>query len=119
MPLNEKSYIALLGSKKAQMVFVDPPYNVPIVGNVSGLGKNKHREFAMASGEIEMSQSQFIGFLKVICHRLYTLAPTLQFTSSAWIGDTCAKCWKQAKPDIRTEKSLCLDQNQRWDGVSL
>ena len=35
----------LLGRKKAQMVFIDPPYNVPIDGNVCGSGSIKHREF--------------------------------------------------------------------------
>ena len=34
------------------MVFTDPPYNVPIKGHVSGLGRIQHREFAMASGEM-------------------------------------------------------------------
>ena len=43
------------------MVFTDPPYNVPIDGHVSGLGAVKHRDFAMASGE--MSQAEFTGFL--------------------------------------------------------
>jgi DNA modification methylase len=33
----------------AAMVFTDPPYNVAIEGNVSGLGAVRHREFAMAS----------------------------------------------------------------------
>jgi ParB-like chromosome segregation protein Spo0J len=60
--LSKDSYVRLLGSNKAQMVFTDPPYNVPVVGHVSGLGKIKHREFAMASGE--MSQGEFIKFLK-------------------------------------------------------
>ena len=41
------TYETLLGDLKAQMVFSDPPYNVPIEGHVSGLGKVKHREFAM------------------------------------------------------------------------
>jgi DNA modification methylase len=45
----------------ADLIFTDPPYNVPINGHVSGLGKNKHREFAMASGE--MSEADFISFL--------------------------------------------------------
>ena len=49
--LNRDSYVNLLGSQRAQMVFTDPPYNVEIAGNVSGLGRVKHREFAMASGE--------------------------------------------------------------------
>ncbi len=36
--------------------------------NVSGLGKRKHREFAMASGE--MSQSEFTQFLKTAFEQL-------------------------------------------------
>ena len=47
------AYARLLDGAKAQMVFTDPPYNVPIDGHVSGLGKVRHRKFAMASGEIE------------------------------------------------------------------
>jgi len=43
------------------MVITDAPYNVVINGNVSGLGRTQHREFAMASGE--MSPFQFIAFL--------------------------------------------------------
>ena len=52
----------LMDGKHAQMVFTDPPYNVPIDGHVSGLGKVKHREFAQASGE--MTKAQFVAFLK-------------------------------------------------------
>ena len=54
-------YEALLGSDRAQIVIADPPYNVPIDGYVGGLGKHKHREFAMASGE--MTSAQFTAFL--------------------------------------------------------
>jgi DNA modification methylase len=43
------------------LIFTDPPYNVPIDGNVGGLGSIKHREFAFASGE--MSSEQFTEFL--------------------------------------------------------
>ena len=46
---------------RAHAVFSDPPYNVRIDGNVSGLGTVRHREFAMASGE--MTQAEFTGFL--------------------------------------------------------
>jgi DNA modification methylase len=46
------------------LVFSDPPYNVPIAGHVGGLGSVQHREFAMASGE--MSQKEFTGFLKTV-----------------------------------------------------
>ncbi len=43
------------------MVFTDPPYNVPIVGHVSGKGRARHREFHEASGE--MTRSGFTAFL--------------------------------------------------------
>src|SRR6202158_2452086 len=66
--LNKNSYVTLLGTHKAQMVFTDPPYNVAIAGNVSGLGKVKHREFAMASGE--MSADDFTKFLGAAFIRL-------------------------------------------------
>jgi ParB-like chromosome segregation protein Spo0J len=42
----------LMGERRAAVVFADPPYNVKIGGHVSGLGKIVHREFAMASGEM-------------------------------------------------------------------
>ncbi len=51
----------LMGTEAAQMMFTDPPYNVRIDGHVSGLGSQRHREFAMASGE--MSREQFTAFL--------------------------------------------------------
>jgi DNA modification methylase len=51
----------LMGGRKADMVFTDPPYNVRIAGNVCGLGRIKHREFSEASGE--MSREQFTAFL--------------------------------------------------------
>ena len=55
------TYARLLDGAEAQMVFTDPPYNVPIGGHVTGLGKVKHREFAMAAGE--MTEDQFTAFL--------------------------------------------------------
>ena len=56
------AYVRLLGNARADLVFTDPPYNVAIDGNVTGLGKVKHAEFAMASGE--MSEDEFTGFLQ-------------------------------------------------------
>lgn len=58
------TYAALMGEDRARMVFSDPPYNVPIAGHVSGLGKIRHREFAMASGE--MSRDGFTDFLTTV-----------------------------------------------------
>jgi hypothetical protein len=46
--LDGEAYSALLGEEKAAGVFTDPPYDVKIKGNVSGLGGTVHREFVMA-----------------------------------------------------------------------
>ena len=43
----------LMGDEQAAMVITDPPYNVPIKGHVSSKSRTHHKEFAMASGEIE------------------------------------------------------------------
>jgi DNA modification methylase len=58
------SYETLLGDERADIVFGDPPYNVKIDGHVSGNGKVRHREFAMASGE--MSPPEFTTFLRSV-----------------------------------------------------
>ena len=58
---NPSVYDRLMDGKVADLVFTDPPYNVPIDGHVCGLGSVKHREFAMAAGE--MTRDQFTGFL--------------------------------------------------------
>jgi len=59
--IDEIAYAALMQDEQAQMVFSDPPYNFRIDGNVSGLGRKRHREFAMASGE--MTDLEFTRFL--------------------------------------------------------
>ena len=45
----------LMQGDKADCVFTDPPYNVKIDGNVCGSGTIKDREFAMASGEMDVA----------------------------------------------------------------
>jgi DNA modification methylase len=61
---DQAAYDRLLEGAKAEFVFTDPPYNVAIDGNVCGLGRVRHREFAMGSGE--MSEAEFAVFLKTI-----------------------------------------------------
>lgn len=58
--LNAADYALLMENELAEVVFSDPPYNVR-VKDIVGLGKAKHDEFAMASGE--MTRDQFTGFL--------------------------------------------------------
>jgi DNA modification methylase len=74
----------LMDGNQARMVFTDPPYNVPIAGHVSGLGKVKHREFAQASGE--MSKDQFVAFLKTSFQNLcsYSVDGSIHFICMDW-----------------------------------
>lgn len=60
--LDSDSYQVLMQGKKASLVVADAPYNVAIHGHATGLGKIRHREFAMAAGE--MTSIQFTEFLK-------------------------------------------------------
>jgi len=59
--LVEGSYARLLDNETASLLLTDPPYNVPVQGHVRGKGAVKHREFAMAAGE--MSPDEFTQFL--------------------------------------------------------
>jgi DNA modification methylase len=66
--LEESSYAVLMTTERAAMVFTDPPYNVKIDGHASGLGAIRHRDFAMACGE--MDEGQFTAFLVGACKLL-------------------------------------------------
>jgi DNA modification methylase len=58
--LKEPSYSRLLEKSGAAMVITDPPYNVRIEGNVSGLGAVRHRDFIMGC---RMDPLEFTAFL--------------------------------------------------------
>jgi hypothetical protein len=78
------SYGDLLGSEQAAVVFTDPPYNVEIDGNVSGLGAIRHREFPMAAGE--MDASEFTSFLETAlrCCARHSPAGALVYACMDW-----------------------------------
>jgi len=87
--LNEESYRKVLsrpggGLEEAEMVFTDVPYNVPINGHVTGKGRTRHREFAMASGE--MSAEAFTSFLTTGFERLvaHTQDGSIHFICIDW-----------------------------------
>lgn len=88
------------------MVFTDPPYNVPIDGNVGGLGAIRHREFAMASGE--MTEAEFTTFLSRILTLLarFSRDGSLHFVCMDWrhMGELLA-AGKQAYTEL---KNLCV-----------
>ena len=56
-----ETYKRLLQDELAEMMVTDPPYNVRVDGHAMGRGRVRHREFAMASGE--MSTAAFTAFL--------------------------------------------------------
>ena len=100
------SYAKLLGGAKAALIFTDPPYNVPISGHVSGLGKARHREFAMASGE--MTSDEFRGFLESVFGHMaaHSADGSIHFVCMDWrhYGETLA-----AGTSIYAElKNLCV-----------
>ena len=70
----------LVGAGRVDLVFTDPPYNVPIQGHVGGLGRTRHREFAFASGE--MSETEFTEFLRTT---LGNVAPVAKDGSIAFV----------------------------------
>lgn len=101
-----QTYQNLLGTARAQMVFSDPPYNVPIAGNVSCHGEIIHPEFAMASGE--MSKSEFTAFLNAVFRNLVarTADGAIHFQCIDWrhVQDMLA-----AAEGVYTElKNLCV-----------
>ena len=98
--LDGSAYTRLLGGQKAQVVFVDPPYNVPIEGHVSGLGRNRHAEFAMASGE--MSEAEFTAFLATV------LGHHAAFSSDGAIHFVCMD-WRHAGELLAASRALYAD----------
>src|SRR6516164_1037967 len=78
------AYEKLLTGEKAEIVFTDPPYNLPIDGYVCGLGNIRHREFAMASGE--MTPERFTDFLKSVFDRLvaHTTDGSIHYVCMDW-----------------------------------
>jgi DNA modification methylase len=82
--LEEPAYSRLLEKSRAAIVFTDPPYNVRIEGNVSGLGAVRHRDFMMATGE--MDPLEFTAFLSralKLCAR-YSSDGSIHFICMDW-----------------------------------
>lgn len=129
--LERNSYTTLMGKDRAEMVFIDPPYNVAIDGNVSGLGATRHREFAMASGE--MSKEEFQQFLTKVFLLLakHSTPHSLHFVCMDWrhTGEVVAagediyneliNCCVWVKdnagwgPSIEASMNLCLCSNRK------
>jgi DNA modification methylase len=80
----DSDYARLLEGETADLVLTDPPFNVRIDGNVSGLGKVRHEEFAMASGE--MSEAEFTQFLSTFlgCAKAHSRDGAILFVFMDW-----------------------------------
>lgn len=103
---NSVSYQQVMNGDMAQVVFTDPPYNVPVNGHVAGLGSKKHREFAMASGE--MTSSGFEGFLGSVFDHLvkHSADGSIHFVCMDWrhIGELD----RAAKAANLETKNICV-----------
>ena len=94
------------GIAKFHVVFADPPYNVAIDGNATGLGRIRHREFPMATGE--MSTPQYLNFLRTVCNNLVEASTdgAIHFICMDWRH---AKVLLLAADDIYSElKNICV-----------
>ena len=82
--LNPESYSALMESRRAAMVFTDPPFNVKIDGHATGLGTIRHKNFQMASGE--MTETEFTDFLAQVMQRcaLHSVDGSLHYAFMDW-----------------------------------
>lgn len=98
--LEADSYTRILNGELAQMVFTDPPYNVPVQGHVRSGNGGDHREFAMASGE--MSDDQFQAFLQTF------LIHTVEGLPKGGVAMVCMD-WRHISDLITTGKSCGLD----------
>jgi len=92
---DEQAFQRLMAGERAQMVFTDPPYNVPIDGHVSGLGQTRHREFTMAAGE--MTSGEFADFLETAFRHLahHTIDGSIHcgtFTLLRGWGEASVRC---------------------------
>ena len=100
-----EAFSALMAGKKAQMVITDAPYNVRIDGHAGGLGKVKHAEFAMASGE--MSPAEFTAFLNTVFKHLvlHSVDGSIHFLFMDWRH--MRELLDAAEPVYAELKNLC------------
>jgi hypothetical protein len=82
--LEEASYSTLMASRRASVVFCDPPFNCPVQGHISGNGSIRHREFPMAAGE--MTEFEFVAFLRSSLHLLarYSSNGSIHYICMDW-----------------------------------
>jgi len=82
--LDAASFRTLMARRQANVVCCDPPYNIAIDGNVSGNGSIKHRDFVMATGEL--NEAEFVAFLTTSLRSLarHSIKGALQYIFIDW-----------------------------------
>ena len=96
----ELGVITELFPEKAQMIFTDPPYNVPIDGNVAGIKHSRYREFEMAAGE--MSPAEYRAFLE------QSMTSTLAWVAPGAIMFVCID-WRHLQVVLDVNSALGLE----------
>ncbi|MCP3460020.1 ParB N-terminal domain-containing protein [Bradyrhizobium sp. CCGUVB23] len=104
--LEPVAYATLMNGEPADLVFADPPYNVPIDGHATGKGAARHREFAMAAGE--MSAEEFETFLQQVCTLLvrHSVDGSIHYICIDWRH--AAELLAAARGSYTEYKNLCV-----------
>jgi DNA modification methylase len=96
----------LLGEDRAALIFTDPPYNIRIDRYATGKGQYRHREFAMAIGE--MSPAAFTEFLTqtLANHARYARDGAIAYVAMDWrhMGELLAA----GRAAFNELKNLCV-----------
>ena len=91
------AYETLLGNERVDLIFTDPPLNVPIDGDVGGYGQTRQRGFAMGVGE--MTSAEFTIFLE------RTLASAAERCRDGAIAFVCID-WRHAEELLAVGKTV-------------
>ena len=104
--LEDASLRTLMAHRRASVVFTDPPFNVKIDGHASGNGSVRHREFAMASGE--MNEAEFVAFLTTLLRFLskYSTPDSVHFVCMDWRH--VEQLLAAARPIYNTLLNICV-----------
>ena len=95
-PRSSASYIRLLGERKAQLVFID----------LSGLGKTRHREFALASGKL--TSQEYTNSLKTVFTNLaaFSVNGSIHYICNDWRHN--GEVLQAASTIYSEQKNLCV-----------
>jgi len=83
-PRDRLSYERLLGDEKAEMVFADPPRQVPSDSNRLGRGAVRHAETAMASGEVSPPEFENLLRASLIQAARHSVNGAIHFVCTDW-----------------------------------